>query len=576
MRSYKSSYGYVFNGARKLCIYFSMRLRAAALLVLLMGCSNDSAIEIKEVIFGRELVAVKLSRAVPMEAVSLLEGETELARGSGVASSGLYLLDWLWEPGREYTLRAAPGGGEADAIVRLKSPEKPSPVVIGTVDLESDVTPRGIRDSAYLGGRVTVSPDGELAAVGTELSNVRLFRMADGRELWSKRIGEGRILEIDFAAGGKRLLVGEQSRDAYVYCFDTQTGEELWKYRTANDVGEMQQGDPRSRWPVIAGMAVVQSEESGEARCYIAAKRQYEEQSRLLARSKLYSFDVASGAALWTFPAEGSMDASPSMLTTDAHGRTLLFNNWKKGKVFNKALYGLSGETGKELWGWDFAQLYPGREYLLWHGFGISPDGNRVVVFSQDGRGFLLDHQALLQSSGSQGLIWEREISKPVMVNGLRLIGQGAKAHVNDRHIVLATGNTIVQQASNAKTFIEHPNGNSVFIYDLEGCLLWTYKPGGLCYDIPVSVDGRYVIFGAAHSRAEKNTSGHGVYVFDNSRPGSASERLDWFLHTEGMCLSTATSADGKRIAALEYPLDMDPRSEFEDIRGRHRLYFLR
>jgi outer membrane protein assembly factor BamB len=554
--------------------------RSAALLaflVFLVGCSTQPPLEIKGVVFGRDVVAVRLTRATSIEIVSLHEDQKEIVRRTIQETGELFFLDWCWEPGKTYSVQVTPAGGRTPVTVRYRSPEKPSPIIVGSVELEGDVEPRGIRDSAYLGGRVAVSPDGTYAVVGTEKSRLRLFRMADGRQLWSRRIGEGRILAVAFASQGRRLLVGEQSRDAFITCFDTQSGEELWKHRTADDVGEIEQGDPRARWPVIAGVAVVETENGGPgARCFVAAKRQYEVQSSLVATSKIYSFDVESGAVLWTFPNEGAMDASPSMLATDARGRTVLFNNWKKGKVSDKALYGLSGETGRELWGFEMEQLYPGRDYLIWHGFGISRDGSRVVVFSQDGRGFLLDHASLLESSGRTGVIWQKEISSPVLVNGMRLIGQGSTAHVNDQYIVFSTGSTIVQQASNAKTFIEHPNGNSLFIYDLEGRLLWTHKPGGLCYDIPLSADGRYVILGAAHGKAETDTAGHGVYVFDNSRSGSASDRLAWFLNTEGICLSAAASSDGKHIAALEYPLDMDPRSEIEDVRGKHRLYFLR
>lgn len=548
-----------------------------AVVVCLAGCSATQTPEIQGVVFGRDLVAVSLVRAASIESVSLIAGEQELVHRSVKESGEHFVLEYHWEPGKIYTIQVAPEGPQPPVTVWYKSPEKPSPVILGSIDLESNVEPRGIRDSAYLGGRVAMSPDGAYAAVGTETSYLRVFRMADRRELWSKRIGEGRILEVEFAAEGNRLLVGEQSRDAFITCFDTQSGRELWRYRTADDVGEMQQGDPRARLPVIAGVAVVEAgNEAPGARCFVAAKRQYEVPPGLAAISKIYSFDIDSGAVLWTFPDEGAMDASPSMLSTDANGRTVLFNNWKRGKVFDKALYGLSGEDGRELWGWVMEQLYPGRDYFIWHGFGISRDGSRVVVFSQDGRGFLMDHASLLESGGRTGVIWQKEISSPVEINGMRLIGQGATAHVNDRYVVFSTGSTIVQQSSSAKTFIEHPNGNSLFICDLEGRLMWTYKPGGLCYDIPLSADGRYVILGAAHGRAEKDTSGHGVYVFDNSRSGSATDRLDWFLHTDGICLAAATSADGKHIIALEYPVDMDPRTEFEDVRGKHRVYFLR
>ncbi len=65
-------------------------------------------------------------------------------------------------------------------------------------------------------------------------------------------------------------------------------------------------------------------------------------------------------------------------------------------------------------------------------------------------------------------------------------------------------------------------------------------------------------------------------YLFDNSRPGGAANRLVWFFHTDGMSLSADISRDGRYIALLEYPVDMDIRDEFQDVKGKHRVYILR
>jgi hypothetical protein len=42
------------------------------------------------------------------------------------------------------------------------------------------------------------------------------------------------------------------------------------------------------------------------------------------------------------------------------------------------------------------------------------------------------------------------------------------------------------------------------------------------------------------------------------------------------MALSADISRDGRYVTLLEYPVDMDTRDEFQDVKGRHRVYILR
>jgi outer membrane protein assembly factor BamB len=544
-------------------------------LAFVVQCGRGRDLEIKRVVFGREAVAVELTAKAPVANIKLSGENGESLAEIKPGPDDFFLLPFSWEPGKDYRVEVARPDGAPPLSVACHSPWKPSPIILASFRMESDVEPRGIQQSAYLGGRAAVSADGRYAAVGTEKSYLRLFDVVRRREAWSRRIGEGRIMEIGFSPDGSRLLVGEMSRDAFLYCFDSATGKELWRHRTADEIGEMEAGDPRTLWPIVTGLAIVR--DGSSQKCYVTAKRQCLEGKSNYYKSKIYCFDISSGAISWMYPKEGVSDVSPSMLATDARGRYVLVNNWKKGKISDKALYCLSGESGDPLWEWSFKQLYPGRDYFIWHGFGISSDGSLVTVFSQDGRGFLLDHGKLLESGGrAESVIWEREISTPIDVNGMSLVAQGSVAQIDENCILLATGSTIVQQGTKAKVLIEHPSGNSLFAYGLDGRLLWTFKPGGLCYDVLLAGGGRYVIAGAAHGRTEKDGSGHGVYVFDNAHGGSSSDRLAWFYHMDGICISADSSSDGLVVAALEYPVDMDPRDEFEDVHGAHVFHLLR
>lgn len=546
-------------------------------LFCLMGCSQKGEVWIEEITFGRGCVAIGLNRKAFIEKVSIHENQKELVCKKVGRNLKRIIVDCKWRPEKEYRLDLTFANRHPPLVVFRESPEKPLPIIWAAFHLERDIKPRGLYDWGYLGGRVAISPDGRYVAVGTEKSYLRLFDVTVRRQVWNKRIGEGRILEMAFTHDGRYLLVGEQSRDAYVYCFDPRTGKELWRYRTADDVGEIEKGEPEYRCPVVTGIAVVGYKAfSSAAKCYVAAKRQFLKKGDYSYLAKIYCFDIPTGLTIWRYPDAGCMDASPSMLATDSAGRYLIFNNYKIASIHDKALYCLDGKTGRLLWEWGFKPLFPENKVLIWHGFGISPDGRYVAALTQDGRGYLLDNQELLKTRGKATPLWERDISVPIVVNGLTLFGYGSVARVTSRYVIFSTGNTHVRMGKKGGVSIEHPTANSIFVYDLKGNLLWTRKIGGLCYTIPLSAGGRYIVLAARHSRIEKDPSRHGVYLFDNLIPGGVSRKLVWFYHTKGICLCADISPDGRYVAALEYPVDMDMRDEFENVRGKHMLYLLR
>ena len=58
--------------------------------------------------------------------------------------------------------------------------------------------------------------------------------------MWEKQLVKGiadaRIADIEFSEDGKRLFVGEESPDAFLYCFDLE-GAEIWKYGAGKELG---------------------------------------------------------------------------------------------------------------------------------------------------------------------------------------------------------------------------------------------------------------------------------------------------------------------------------------------------
>ncbi len=544
------------------------------LLLSLIACSPVGSPGIKEIEFGRGAIAVELDRKVLVKEIDIYQGQRRMASEEVGRDIKRAILDLDWQGGKTYRIEICLRSGSHSLISTCKAPERPSPIVLRGLDLES-VDPHELWDYCYIGGVVAFSPDGNYLAVGTEKGYLRLIDVKTGRVLWSKRIGEGRIITMAFSPDGRYLAMGEQSRDAFLYLYDTK-GQLLWRFKASSDIGTIGAGENKYHLPVVNSL--IFDPDIIRARVYLVARHYLGPVDRGYSfKGKVYCLDLKTGKTIWSWPQGGCMDAAPDALRIDRQGRYLLFSDYWKGSSYNRSLYCLETSDGHLLWSWDFRPLFPEKRLGIWHGVDISPDGRYVAAFSSDGRGFLLDNRELIETGGKRGVVWERPISTPILVNGLTIYAFPALAKVAKGYVAFLTGNTKARQGKR-RPAIEYPNANSLFVYDLKGNLQWTAEVGGASYTDRVhsSADGRYIILPVRYNRVRASSLVQGLYLFDNSRSGPASERLVWSFHTDGMCLSADISQDGRYIAALEYPLDIDIRREFQDIKGRHRLYILR
>ncbi len=506
-------------------------LAALILSLFLGGCSPGSRVDIKKVTFGRGAVAIELNRDILVQEVSISEKQKEVASREIGKDTKKIFLDLPWEKGEKYRIKICLRSGTPPLITTCKAPKRPSPIILATLDLE-DVRPHQLWDYGYIGGIVAISPEGKYLAVGSEKGYLRLVNIKNGTVLWRRRIGEGRIISIGFSPDGRYLALGEQSRDAFLYLYGID-GQLLWKFPVSRDVGTISPGEPQYYLPVVDNLVFAPSKKN--QKIYIVAGHYLGAHGRdYRHKGKIYCLDI-KGHILWTYPKKGCMDASPDVLRIDARGKYLIFTNYWKGKSYNKSLYCLDGHTGQLLWGWDFRHLFPEKRLGIWHGADISADGAYVAAFSSDGRGFLLSNRQLINTGGKKGLVWEKTISTPIIVNGLTIYGFPAMAKIGKGYVAFLTGNTNTRQGKKKPTF-EHPNANSLFVYDLKGKLQWIARLGGASYTdrIHTSSDSRYIILPIRYNRVKNNPLLHGLYLFDNSKPGGASNRLVWFFHTDG------------------------------------------
>ena len=542
--------------------------------LFLAGCSPGGQPGIEKIEFGRGVIGIELNRKVLVQNIDIYQGQREVASKEIERDVRKAFLNLKWQRGKAYRIEICLRSQPLSLVITCRAPRQPSPIVLARFDLE-DVDPHELWDYCYIGGIVAISPRGNYLAVGSEKGYLRLIDIEERQVKWTKRIGEGRIVAMGFSPDGRYLAMGEQSRDAFLYLYDL-AGHLLWRFKTSSDVGTIGTGENKYHLPVVNSL--IFGPGVTRPRIYILARHYMGSVNRHYSfKGKVYCLDLKSGQTIWSWPQRGCMDAAPDALRMDSQGRYLLFSDYWKGSSYNKSLYCLKASNGQLLWSWDFRHLFPEKRLGIWHGVDISPDGRYVAAFSSDGRGFLLDNRRLIKTGGKRGIVWERPISTPILVNGLTIYGFPALAKIGEDYIAFLTGNTKACQGKR-RPAIEYPNANSLFVYDMKGNLEWTSELGGASYTdrIHTSADSRYIIIPIRYNRVKAKSLVQGLYLFDSSRTGESFHKLVWFFHTDGMCLSADISRDGRYIAALEYPLDIDIRKEFQDIRGRHRVYILR
>jgi outer membrane protein assembly factor BamB len=539
---------------------------------LLWSCTPKHPPQIEAVHFGRQALEVVLTGKGPVAAVSVFDGTKLAGRAGPGAAPGRIIVAAAWLPGRIYRIQAALEDKSTPLEISVTAPDAPEPILSGSLTLEEKVDPWQLTESRYLGGRTALSADGRFGAAGTEDSRLLLLDMDSFQPLWTKRLGEGRLLFLTFTPAGDGLLVGEQSRDGFLYCFETASGRLRWKFRAADVVGESESGS--GRHPVFDYIALGRSD---PLRCYAAAKRQYWKDGDYFYHTRMLCLDVATGREVWRYPRTANMDAGPSKVAVDAAQRFVVFNNFKRMTVCDQAVYCLDAASGELLWQWVYDPPYEGHKQLTWRGMDISADGSRVALFAQDGRAFLLENPAALHPPAAHPrVIWQKAVTRLIRVGDMDLYGYGALARFSGSQLFLVSGNTHALMHDKAGAAIDHPQSNTLFAYSLQGELLWMYKLGGIAYNVDLSADRRYLLMPVRSSRSQVDTRHQGIYLFDLQRPGGGSEKLLWHFRTPGICLDGSLSGNGGRIVALEYPLDMDPREQFVDVRGAHRVFELR
>lgn len=524
---------------------------------------SEEGVPIDSVVFSRTGALLTLQNTAEISEIRVYSGEERIASQEIEKTEDNVFASFDWIPGDQYRFEVIAESG-ASSIIEAYAPSKPTLKEEYTIELE-DVTPSDIeKTSSNIDGVTKFSPDSKYLAIGTQGGSMELIEVATGEKVWEKQLVKGianaRIADIEFSEDGKHLFVGEESPDAFLYCFDLK-GTEIWKFGAGAELGS-----DLKYMPAMKKMKL-----DSEGNIYVAASRAcgyIGEKYKYLA--KIYSFDP-EGNLRWEFPESEFMDSGVTWIDVTPDGKYSVFgttsfteaDKWKEGTV-----HVLNGNTGQEHWSYQIQPVEPFFDYsAIWYSTQITPDGEKLITMTSDGRTFLFNNSEIIET-GTPEIAWQQNISTPIVVSGVPIYGSANYAYIVNDTLIFSIGSTFSKDKNKDAPF-EHPSGNTLFAYDYDGNLLWKWRVDG--YAGECARNDRYLVIPLAQNLVTEDRSVHGVYVFDVSKSGGASSRLIQTYNTEGIAISADISPDGRYIAAMEAP----SRLEDGTVLGEYKVHIL-
>lgn len=525
--------------------------------------NSEAGVPIDSVVFSRAGALLTLKSVAEISEIRIYSDSGQIASQDIGENEGYAFAPFDWDPEARYRFEVMTGSGESSTI-EAYAPSKPALKEEYTIELE-DVTPGDIeKTSTNVEGALKFSPDSKYLAIGTHGGSLKLIEIETGEKVWEKQLVKGiadaRIADIEFSGDGKCLIVGEESPDAFLYCFDLN-GTEIWKFGAGTELG--------SDLKYMPAMKKIKLDSEGNI--YVAASRAcgyIGEKYKYLAR--VYCFDP-EGNLRWKFPESELMDSGVTWIDTTPDGKYAVFgttcfteaDKWKEGTV-----HVLNGIEGREHWSYQIQPIEPFFDYsAIWYSTQITPDGEKLITMTSDGRAFSFNNSEIIET-GTPEIAWEQNISTPIVVSGVPIYGSANYAYIINDTLIFSIGSTFSKDKNKDAPF-EHPSGNSLFAYDYDGNLLWKWRVDG--YAGECARNNRYLVIPLAQNLVTEDRSVHGVYVFDVSKSGGASSRLIQTYNTEGITVSADISTDGRYIAALEAP----SRLENGAVLGEYKVHIL-
>ncbi len=507
-------------------------------------------------------VVVKLSEPVKVDKVEVyLDGEkvAEAELGKEVSEVDVP-VDASMPAGASLKVVAYTEKGEVEAETTV--PARFTPEVIAKLLLkpQSEV----VEDKAYYnaytwkspaGKRTALcfSPDGSKVAVLTYDGRVVVLNARTGEKLWEKQVPEASFSFAAFTKDGKYLVAGERSLTGTLYCFNAETGEEVWSVKSSDFIGEGRAG--QSAWDVPT---VYWIETCSDGMVVFSCARKEKVNKTKICYCKIVAVDENTGKVLWVFPEEGYIDTPvPKLVATEHY---VIFNVWgwyaaKDSPWKFGTIAILDRKTGELLAKFTIPPRKPWFSWVgIWYGLDADEAKDLLVVLTGDARLLAYKLSETIEKK-EPALLWNTSLETPIEVAPDSYIyAYGSTAMICGDHVVAITSLTYgLGGLRYKKPGYSHPNATTLFCFSLNGKLEWRYKLGGMpAYPCVADYGGRYLVVGVKHDWVTSDISPTGAYVFDLERPGTPAEKCVLYYPATGLADGVAISPDGSLVALVE------------------------
>jgi outer membrane protein assembly factor BamB len=408
--------------------------------------------------------------------------------------------------------------------------EKVAEVSLGKVEV------RGFQQMDLKPGLLKFSPRQDSVLVGTEDGTVMLLTL-QGKRIWSRKAGMGQITALEFSRDGQQIYIGEISQAGALICVDAATGSELWRKSSADELGAdlRQKNFPSIRY--------ITTDENGNG--YMVAIRSSYVGGQVESVSRIYRFNHQGQVEL--LPKDHNRDDRIVWVSVDKPGKMLTFGTFNGSPGiwhrYNHVINAIDAKTGAERWSYDIPPVYPYDRTNVRMGPAISDDGNYTAGVSTDGRAFFFDMTGKL--------MWIRSLSQPQKVQGTFINVGGLEVRHIGQYVAFSVGGTYNKANWQLPTPVEHPQSNSLYVFDRNGTLVAKRKLGGIPSQLEVSSNHLAVAIG--RNFHTKDVGVHGIVLFKTPELGLVDR-----LSTIGPCVALASSADATWIVGIEVPLLLD------------------
>ncbi|RZV08671.1 putative pyrroloquinoline-quinone binding quinoprotein [Natrinema hispanicum] len=370
---------------------------------------------------------------------------------------------------------------------------------------------------------VGVAESGDLVVTG-EWDGTVTARDADSLETRWTVDHPDHAVGIASLEDDETIVVAGRGDTGAIVAYDAETGEQRWRYDTADDVGEAVK-DTVFYLPYVVALETG-TDADGNERLYAAARRYERDGETRQWHSTVYAFD-ADGDVCWTY----ETDASPIALDLDADGEQLAVGYNRCMGDHDTGLVVLEAESGELAWTWD-----PGTDGDRRVG-DVSFDGEAIAVSSHgDKRGYLLG------PGGAER--WHVDLAVETEIDGETLYAYPNHAYANDGRVAFVTGNTYA--AESRETESRHPNEHRVAAFDANGDLVWDDAVRGFVHGL--ATDGDRLVAPCAQNFRVRDPDTHAARWFDLESGAEGVERIDG--------IATAAAVADDTVAAIEEPVE--------------------